>query len=162
MQIRNATPADAPAIWRILEPMIRAGETYALPRELTEAEALRYWFAPQNEVFVALDDGGEVIGTYVIRANQQGGGAHVCNCGYVTASWATGKGAAQAMCRHSLEYAKTKGFRAMQFNFVISSNERAVKLWEHMGFAIVGRLTDAFLHPRLGYVDALVMWRSLV
>ncbi len=160
MLIRPATDQDAAAIWRILEPMIRAGETYALPRDLTEAEALAYWFSPSNEVFVAVDESG-LVGTYVIRPNQQGGGAHVCNCGYVTASWATGKGVARAMCAHSLEYAKTKGYRAMQFNFVVSSNERAVKLWESCGFKTVGRLSEAFLHPRLGFVDALVMSQKL-
>jgi ribosomal protein S18 acetylase RimI-like enzyme len=90
-----------------------------------------------------------------------GGGSHVANCGYVSAIWAPGRGVARAMCAHSLEYAKRAGFRAMQFNFVLSSNERAVRLWQSFGFAIVGRLPGAFLHPHLGYVDALVMHRPL-
>ncbi len=160
ISIRAAIEADAPAIWAILEPMIRAGETYALPRDLTEREGLRYWRAPPNEVFVALE-GDAILGTYFIRPNQQGGGAHVCNCGYVTAASATGKGVARAMCAHSLEYAMTKGYRAMQFNFVIASNERAVKLWQQFGFETLARLPEAFLHPRLGFVDALLMRRSL-
>jgi ribosomal protein S18 acetylase RimI-like enzyme len=160
MLIRPATDADAVSIWRILEPMIRAGETYALPRDLLEAEALAYWRSLQNEVFVAVDQ-GEIIGTYFIRANQRGGGAHVCNCGYVTAASAIGKGVARAMCRHSLEHAKSRGYRAMQFNFVISSNERAVALWQGLGFETVGRIPRAFEHPRLGLVDALVMWRAI-
>lgn len=160
ISIRAAIEADAPAIWAILEPMIRAGETYALPRDLTEAQALRYWRAAPNEVFVALD-GDAILGTYFIRPNQQGGGAHVCNCGYVTAASATGRGVARAMCAHSLEYAKAKGYRAMQFNFVIASNERAVKLWQQFGFETLARLPEAFSHPRLGFVDALLMRRSL-
>jgi ribosomal protein S18 acetylase RimI-like enzyme len=160
MLIRPARDGDAEGIWAILEPVIRAGETYALPRDWTRDETLRYWRSPTHEVFVA-EDGGQIVGTYFLHANQLGGGSHVCNCGYVTAQWATGRGIALAMCRHSLEHAHTRGFLAMQFNFVVSSNTRAVRLWEHLGFETVGRLPRAFLHPTLGYVDALVMFRRL-
>jgi ribosomal protein S18 acetylase RimI-like enzyme len=160
MQIRPATPADEDAVWRILEPMIRAGETYPLPREMRRHEALDYWFAPEHEVFVALD-GGEVAGTYYLRANQKGGGAHVANCGYVTAPQASGRGVGRAMCEHSLARAGARGFRAMQFNFVVSSNTQAVRLWQSCGFEIVGRLPEAFRHPTAGLVDALVMVRPL-
>jgi ribosomal protein S18 acetylase RimI-like enzyme len=158
--IRAATPADDPELWAILEPTIRAGETYALARDLGEADALRWWHSPDHEVFVA-EAGGDILGTYFLRANQKGGGAHVANCGYVTRPAAEGRGVARAMCGHSLERARARGFRAMQFNLVVSSNERAVKLWESLGFAVVGRLPGAFEHPRLGFVDALVMYRSL-
>ena len=96
-----------------------------------------------------------------MRANNRGGGAHVANCGYVVAPDAFGRGVAQAMCSHSLGEAKSRGFSAMQFNFVIASNERAVRLWQRMGFAIAGRLPGAFQHPRLGLVDAYVMLRNL-
>lgn len=158
--IRPATPADADAIWRALEPILRAGEHYALPRDMTREAALAYWLAPAHEVFVAeLPEG--VLGTYYLRANQQGGGAHVANCGYLTAPDAGGRGIARAMCAHSLERARERGFRAMQFNFVVATNEPAVHLWRAMGFAIVGRLPDAFAHPRLGDVDAFVMHRLL-
>jgi RimJ/RimL family protein N-acetyltransferase len=160
MTIRPAGSADANAIWAILEPTIRAGETYTLPRTMERDEALAYWFAAEHTVFVAEQD-DEVIGSYYLRANQKGGGAHVCNCGYMTAAWAAGRGVATAMCRHSLEFARSQGFRAMQFNFVISSNEAAIHLWQKFGFATIGRLPDAFLHPGLGYVDALVMYRTL-
>jgi ribosomal protein S18 acetylase RimI-like enzyme len=105
--------------------------------------------------------GGAIAGTYYLRANNQGGGAHVANCGYIVAPYATGRGIARAMCVRSLERAGALGFRAMQFNFVISSNECAVRLWQSCGFHIVGRLPDAFEHPRLGLVDALVMYRKL-
>lgn len=158
--IRPARQEDDDAIWRILEPTIRAGETYALPRDMTRGDALAYWRMPGNEVFVA-DRDGEIVGTYYLRANRMGAGSHVANCGYMTAPWHTGRGVARAMCRHSLEYAKAHGFRAMQFNFVVSANERAVRIWESLGFAIVGRLPEAFDHPRLGPVDALVMYRKL-
>ena len=160
--IRPATEADEAALWRILEPVIRAGETYPLPRDMSQAEALTYWRQPSHAVFVAEQDNGSqrtIVGTYYQRANQAGGGAHVANCGYMTASDATGRGVATAMCEHSLAEARRCGFRAMQFNFVIASNERAVRLWQHCGFDIVGRLPAVFQHPRLGYVDALVMIR---
>jgi len=151
---------DADAVWRILEPMVRAGETYPLPRDMSKEDMLSYWTGAEHEVFVAEED-GEVVGTYFLKANQKGGGAHVANCGYVTAAAAQGRGIARTMCGHSLERAKTRGFRAMQFNFVVATNENAVRLWQSCGFEIVGRLPGVFLHPRLGYVDALVMYRAL-
>jgi len=160
MNVRAATDRDHDAIWKILEPVIRAGETYALPREMNREAALAYWLAGDREVFVA-EESGEIVGTYCMRANQPGGGAHVANCGYVTAPWAMGRGVARAMCQHSLTHAKARGFRAMQFNFVISTNERAVRLWQSLGFEIVGRIPGAFQHPSQGDVDALVMYRNL-
>lgn len=156
MAIRFATDGDRDAIWAILEPMIRAGETYPLPRDMGREDALAFWISLEKETFVSEED-GRVLGTYFLRANQQGGGAHVANCGYVTAEAAQGRGIARAMCLHSLERAKERGFRAMQFNFVVSTNERAVKLWSSLGFEIVGRLPNVFEHPKLGFVDALVM-----
>ncbi len=160
MVIRPAMLEDSPAIWAILEPVIRAGETYALDREMSEDAALRFWMGSGMEAFVA-EDGGAVVGTYYLRPNLAGGGSHVCNCGYMVAAEASGRGVARALCAHSLEHAKRRGFRAMQFNCVVSTNERAVRLWQAMGFAIVGRLPGAFDHPERGYVDALVMFRAL-
>ena len=160
LTVRAARPDDADAIWTILEPMIRAGDTYTLPREMSREAALAFWFASGHEVFVAEEDGG-LVGTYFLRANQAGGGSHVANCGYVTAAHAAGQGVARAMCAHSLEHAKSRGFRAMQFNFVVSSNERAVRLWKSFGFEIVGRLPEAFRHPSGNYADAYVMYRLL-
>ena len=160
MLIRPAWPDDAPAIAAIIMPVIRAGETYALDPALPEAEALAYWLGPDRETFVA-EVGGAVLGTYYLRANQAGGGSHVCNCGYMTATTATGRGVARAMAADSLARAAARGFLAMQYNFVVSSNERAVRLWDSLGFATVGRLPKAFRHPALGLVDALVMHRSL-
>ncbi len=160
LTIRPAAPEEADAVWVILEPVIRAGETYVLPRDMSRGDALAYWFAQSHEVFVA-DADGQVLGTYYLRANQRGGGSHVANCGYLTAAAASGRGVARAMCSHSLDHAKKRGFRAMQFNFVVSTNARAVRLWQHCGFAIVGCLPEAFLHPVAGYTDAYVMYRML-
>ncbi len=160
MLIRPATLDDAAAIWAIIEPVIRAGETYTLDRDMSEADALAYWFGADKEAFVAEEDGA-VLGTYYLRANQAGGGAHVCNAGYVTGAAATGRGVARAMCLHSVDHAKARGFRAMQFNFVVSTNTRAVALWQSLGFGIAGRLPGAFDHPVAGFVDALVMFRAL-
>lgn len=160
MLIRRALAADDDAIWSILEPVIRAGETYALDRAMSRADALAYWTGGDHEAFVA-EDGDRVVGTYFLRPNQAGGGNHVCNCGYVTAPDSAGKGVARVMHGHSLQRARERGFRAVQFNFVISSNERAVRLWQSLGYETVGRLPAAFLSPSKGYVDALVMYRTL-
>ena len=158
--IRPAEDGDHDAIWSILEPTVRSGETYTLPRDFSREQALAYWFARGHEVFVA-DEDGDIVGTYFLRANQQGGGAHVANCGYMTAQRASGRGLARTMCAHSLEAARARGFRAMQFNFVVSTNQRAVRIWQSFGFEIVGRLPGAFQHPSEGFVDALVMYRAL-
>ena len=160
VSIRKAEDHDDAPIWRILEPVIREACTYTLPPEMSERDALRFWRATTHEVFVAEYD-GEIVGTYFMRPNQSGGGAHVANCGYITAPWAGGRGIGRAMCVHSVEHARARGYRAMQFNFVVSTNERAVRLWQACGFEIVGRLPQAFRHPRDGYVDALVMYQTI-
>jgi ribosomal protein S18 acetylase RimI-like enzyme len=160
LKIRAIMPTDHDAIWSILEPVIRVSETYTLPREMGREAALAYWLSSGHEVFVAEDDGA-LVGTYFLQANQAGGGSHVANCGYITAQNAMGKGVARAMCAHSLEHARARGFRAMQFNFVVSTNERAVRLWKSFGFDVVGSLPQAFLHPVRGFVDAYVMYRLL-
>jgi ribosomal protein S18 acetylase RimI-like enzyme len=160
MEIRAATVEDRAEVWQILAPAIRAGETYALPRDMSEEAALAYWLAPTHQVFVATVD-GRIAGTYYLRANQQGGGAHVANCGYLTSPRFARRGIATAMCEHSLAQARGRGFKAMQFNFVVASNEQAARLWRRLGFSVVGTLPRAFDHPRLGLVDALVMFREL-
>jgi ribosomal protein S18 acetylase RimI-like enzyme len=158
--IRPATLEDQDAIWEILEPVLRAGETYTLPRDVSREAALAWWHHPSHEVFVA-EDAAIVLGTYFLRPNQAGGGSHVSNCGYMTAPAAQGRGVARAMLEHSLVHARNRGFRAMQFNFVVSTNVRAIRTWEAAGFEIVGRLPEAFEHPALGFVDALVMYKLL-
>jgi L-amino acid N-acyltransferase YncA len=160
MLIRPADDADAHGIWQILEPVIRAGETYALPRDWTPAQALTYWQSVGHDVLVA-EAAGAVVGTYYLRPNQRGGGGHVANCAYMTSIAARGRGIGRAMGLDSLRRAAANGYTAMQFNFVISTNESAVALWKSLGFAIVGTLPAAFRHPRLGLVDAFVMYRAL-
>jgi len=160
LSVRPFGSDDAEAIWLMLQPILSAGEVYALPAGWNREQGLAYWLAPAHEVFVA-EDRGRLVGSYYLRANQLGGGAHVANCGYLTAVAERGRGVARAMCAHSLERARERGFRAMQFNFVVSSNDRAIRLWQSFGFEVVGRLPQVFLHPQLGYVDALVMFRRL-
>jgi ribosomal protein S18 acetylase RimI-like enzyme len=160
MMIRAALPGDADGIWAILAPTIRSADTYTLPPDMSREDALAYWTSPEHEVFVA-EDQRVIVGTYILRANQKGGGSHVANCGYITALQAAGRGIGRAMCEHSLVHARARGFQAMQFNFVVSTNERAVHLWKSLGFEIVGRLPGAFRHPQQGFVDALVMYRTL-
>ena len=160
MLIRQAVSQDADAVWTIIAPVFRAGETYTIDLGISREDALSYWLGADRKTFVAEID-GTIVGTYYIRTNQPGGGQHVCNCGYITDKAATGQGVARKMHEHSLSYARNCGYRAMQFNFVVSSNERAVRLWQSLDFEIVGRLPGAFMHPSVGYVDAYVMYRVL-
>jgi ribosomal protein S18 acetylase RimI-like enzyme len=160
MTIRAATADDTVALWSILEPTIRAGETYTLPRGMSESAAVQWWLGGDHEAFV-VEDGGRIVGTYYLRPNTQGGGSHVANCGYMTAAHAAGRGVARRMGEHSIARARERGFRAMQFNFVVSTNDAAVHLWLSLGFETVGRLPGAFHHPTLGDVDAFVMYRKL-
>lgn len=161
MRISQATPADVGAVVALVQPIVAAGESYALPRDMSATALADYWFSPDRQTFVASDAAGQVLGSYYVRANQAGGGAHVANAGYATAEAARGRGVARAMALHSFDVARQAGFRAMQFNFVLASNVVAVGLWQSLGLSIVGRVPAAFDHPRLGLVDALVMHRAL-
>jgi ribosomal protein S18 acetylase RimI-like enzyme len=158
--IRPFHDPDWPAVWAMLHATFAAGETYSFAPDTSEADARKLWIDAPLATFVAEED-GRVLGTYFIKPNQPGLGAHVCNCGYVVAGEAQGRGIAARMCEHSQRWALEHGFRAMQFNFVVSTNERAVRLWERLGFSVVGRLPGAFRHARLGFVDALVMFKTL-
>jgi len=161
IHIREALDADWPAIWAVLEPTFRRGDTYTYPPDVSEDTARHSWTKVPTLTFVACNEEGAVLGTYVIRPNQPGQGAHVSNCGYVVSEAARGLGVASALCEHSQQQALRMGFLAMQFNFVVSTNERAVRLWQRMGFAIVGTLPGAFRHPQHGFVDAFVMYKQL-
>lgn len=160
MHIRRYDPGDWPGVWAILEPVFLEGTTYAVPRDMTEGAARDFWTALGKQVWVAVED-GQVVGSYFLKANQMGGGSHVCNCGYVTSVEHRGKGIATRLCEHSQKQAVACGFRAMQFNFVVSTNEGAVRLWKRLGFEVVGRLHEAFDHPERGFVEALVMFKTL-
>lgn len=161
LTIRQADKAtDKPAIWRILEPIIRAGETYPLPRDMKEKAALAYWLSSLHTTFVAVEN-ETIIGTYYIRPNNSGGGAHIANCGFMVAQDAQGKGVARAMCTHALAEATAQGYKGMQFNFVIASNVGAIGLWTSFGFETLCRLPEVFDHPKEGLVDALIMFKKL-
>ena len=156
MLIRPALPTDAAAIWALIGPVLAAGETYALDPDISRADALAYWLGPDRQTFVA-EDTGRIVGTYYLRPNQAGGGNHVCNCGYISAA----PGVGRKMAEHSLDQARAQGYRAMQFNLVVATNDRAIRLWQSLGFETAGTLPGAFRHPAQGYVNALVMYRTL-
>jgi ribosomal protein S18 acetylase RimI-like enzyme len=153
---------DWSSVWKVIEPVFRAGETYAFSPAITEREAHKYWIEVPANTFVALDTNNTILGTYYIKPNQPDLGAHVCNCGYIVAEDARGQGVAALMCEHSQEEARRLGFRAMQFNLVVATNQSAVRLWQKLGFDIVGTLPGAFRHPTHGFVDAFVMYKQLV
>lgn len=159
--IRQATDAEWPEIWRMLEPIFRRGDTYAYAPDIDSAAARYAWLEAPRVTYIALDSAGRVAGSYFLKPNQPGQGAHVCNCGYAVAQTARRQGIAGHLCRHSQQIAVELGFRAMQYNFVVSTNQGAIRLWQAEGFDIVGRLPGAFAHPAQGDVDALVMYKTL-
>lgn len=161
MTLRRFEEADWPSVWRLLHAAFSSGDTYAFSPGSDEAAIHRAWVELPSATFVACSAEGVVIGTYFIKPNQPGLGSHVCNCGYVVAPDLQGRGIASAMCAHSQTEARSMGFRAMQFNLVVATNERAVRLWQRLGFSVVGALPGAFRHQALGFVDALVMFKSL-
>ena len=158
--VRPSVSADHDALWPILQTVIEAGETYAYPRDLSRDAALAGWHPPGGHTFVAELD-GRLAGTYLLKPNQSGPGSHVANCGYMVAAWARGRGLGEALCRHSLDAARRLGFRAMQFNAVVSTNQAAIAVWQRCGFTIVGTVPEAFAHPVHGLVDIHVMHRRL-
>jgi L-amino acid N-acyltransferase YncA len=160
LTIRRATESDWDAIWKIFHAVVREGDTYTYDPETTQEQGRALWITPQGATYVARR-GDQVVGTYYLKPNQPGLGSHVANAGYMVDPGEAGRGVGRAMCEHSLEEARRAGFLAMQFNFVVSTNERAVALWQAMGFRIVGTLPKAFRHSRLGLVDAFVMHRFL-
>ena len=157
VEIRLATEADRDAIWEIFHDVIAPGDTYAFDPQMSRQDALTYWFRSDTHTYVAEQD-RHVVGTYILRPNQSGGGSHVANAAFMVASNARGQGIGRAMGEHCLREARRLGFRAMQFNFVVSTNEGAIRLWKQLGFEIVGTLPDAFRDPEKGYVDVYVMF----
>jgi L-amino acid N-acyltransferase YncA len=161
MEIRTATSADRDAIWNIFNEIVAAGDTYAFDPNMSRAEALAYWFRPDMRTYVAEKD-GRVVGTYILRSNQSGPGSHVANAAFMVTSNAQGLGVGRAMAEHCLNEARRMDFRALQFNFVVSTNTPAIHLWKQLGFEIIGTLPGAFRHPEKGYVDVYIMFRSLL
>ena len=160
VEIREIGADGFARAWPIFREVIAGGDTYSYAPDLGEQEACAMWTSPPSRCFVA-ERGGVVLGLYMLRPNQPGLGDHVANCGYMVAPHARGQGIASMMCGHSLDEARRAGFHAMQYNFVVSSNQGAVRLWQRHGFAIVGRVPAAFRHARLGLVDVCVMHRAL-
>ena len=159
--IRSASRADENAIWSIFHAVVAAGDTYAFDPQTSREEALAYWFHPDTHTYVAESDNGTVVGTYILKPNQPALGSHVANAGFMVSPAARGSGVGRRMGEHCLAEARRLGFRAMQFNFVVSTNEAAVRLWQQLGFQIVGTLPGAFRHTRHGFVDAYVMFKVL-
>ena len=160
MKIRAIVDTDKEQVWAILHEVFSAGDTYAFDPKISEDEALRVWTDLPLATYVAVDD-GQIVGTYYIKPNQPSLGAHVCNCGYIVAEAARGKGIASTMCKHSQEEALRLGFKAMQFNLVVSTNEGAIRIWQKLGFDIVGTLPKSYNHHKEGFVDSFVMYKWL-
>lgn len=180
IEIRKATEADKPAIWKIIKAVIAGGDTYVFSPDSSEEEMLGYWCSPEKHTFVAVelepslppalagelnadsdDSNGKIVGTFFLKANQPGLGAHVANAGFMVAPESAGKRIGRAMAEYSLEKAKRSGFQSMQFNFVVKSNENAVRLWLNLGFEIIGEIPEAFQHRENGLTNALIMYRKL-
>jgi L-amino acid N-acyltransferase YncA len=160
MTIRPAIPEDHEFILDIFTEILAAGETFALSQDLPRPDALAFWCGAENTVFVC-EDGGRILGSYYLKPNHSGPGSHVANAGYIVAAEERGKHIGRTMAEHSIEQARRLGFRSMQFNFVVSTNESAVRLWKQLGFGVVGTLPRVFHHPTHGYVDAHVMFLDL-
>ncbi|MBE9608347.1 GNAT family N-acetyltransferase [Chitinilyticum piscinae] len=160
--IRPFSESDWVELWPLLRDTFADGDTYAFDPASSEEAVRHAWITLPQATLVARAPDGQLLGTYYLKPNQTGLGGHVCNCGYVVSPAAQGQGVATRLCEHSQALARQHGFRAMQFNLVVATNTRAVRLWQHLGFSIVGTLPDAFRHARLGYVDAHVMYKPMV
>lgn len=162
VNIRPLGEADWPAVWKLMEPVIRAGDTYPYAMDMTINGARQMWIDIPEATYVAENADGDIVGTYYLKPNQPTLGAHVANAGYMVAKHARGRGVGAQLCEHSQQEARRLGYRAMQYNLVVKTNEASVHLWQKMGFRIVGALTGAFRHAEHGYVDAYVMYKELV
>lgn len=160
LEIRLARNDEFDLIWPVIHEVLRTGDTYPFTPDTTQQEAFHIWMEKPKATYVAVLD-ENIMGTYYIKANQPGLGSHVCNCGYMVRNSARGKGIGRAMCQHSLSEARKLGFKAMQYNLVVSTNTGAVKLWQDLGFYIIGTLPRAFNHHEKGLVDAFVMYQWL-
>jgi L-amino acid N-acyltransferase YncA len=160
LRVREAHAADFDSVWPIFHEVVAAGDTYSYDPDTTREEAFAHWMEKPRQTFV-VEDGGQILGTYYIKTNHDGGGRHVCNCGFMVSAAARGRGLAKLMCEHAQAVAIELDYQAMQFNFVVASNTGAVRLWQKLSFEIVGTLPKAFNHPEIGYVDAYVMYKWL-
>jgi L-amino acid N-acyltransferase YncA len=160
MTIRNANQDDHEAVWQIIHEVIATGNTYVFAPDSSKEKMLSYWFSEDKHTYIAEDD-GKILGTFYLKTNQMDLGSHIVNAGYMVSSEARGKGLGQAMAEFSMEEARRLGYRGMQFNLVVKTNENAVKLWLKLGFEIIGEIPEAYEHSQLGYVNAYVMYQKL-
>ncbi len=160
MIIRKATIEDYDAIWNIFQAVIKTGDTYPFSPTTSKESLHQHWFADSMSSYVA-DQDGKIIATYIIKPNQTGLGSHIANCSYMVCPDARGKGVGRLICEHSITEAQQLGYKAMQFNLVVSTNHAAVALWQKCGFKIIGTIPEGFKHQSLGYVDAHIMYRKL-
>ena len=160
MKIQKAEAKDWPEIHKILGEIVKKGDTYAISTDADDQTLQELWMEKPKACFVAVE-GSQIAGSYYLKNNQEGGGSHVCNAGYIVHPEIRGKGIGRRMCEHSLNTSLEMGYKAMQYNLVVSTNHDAVHLWESMGFSIVGTLPGAFVHPDKGPVDAYIMYRNL-
>lgn len=158
--IREITKSDFESFWPTFSSVIQAQETYAFDPDLTLEQGFALWCEVPLKSYAYVEN-DVVLGTYYIKPNAMGPGGHICNCGYMVSSAARGKGIAQRLCEHSQKKAVEFGFDAMQFNSVVSTNEVAVRLWQKLGFSILGTIPNAYRHARLGFVDSYVMYKLL-
>ncbi|NKB20963.1 MAG: GNAT family N-acetyltransferase [Alphaproteobacteria bacterium] len=158
--IREAKDEDWPQIWPILQEAFATGDTYPYPADISEDDARHSWMTMPHLTAVADGESG-IAGVYYLKPNMPGLGSHICNCGYIVAKAARGHGLGKALCTHSMDAARALGYRAMQFNLVVSTNENAVGLWQALGFEVIGTVPEGFNHATLGYVDALIMYQQL-
>ncbi|MBX7173963.1 MAG: GNAT family N-acetyltransferase [Pyrinomonadaceae bacterium] len=160
LEIRKAKETDKEAVWEIIQAIISTGDTYVFAPDSPKEKMLEYWFGADKETYVAVLD-NQILGSFYLKANQPDLGSHIANAGYMVSPNAKGKGIGRKMAEFSLPEAKRLGFKAIQFNFVVKSNEIAVKLWLSLGFEIIGEIPEAFQHQDLGLVNALIMYRKL-
>ncbi|CAD5282522.1 Acetyltransferase [Alteromonas sp. 38] len=158
--IREITKLDFESFWPTFYSVIQAQETYAFDPNMTLEEAYSLWCEIPLNAYVFVESNA-VLGTYYIRPNAMGPSSHICNCGYMVSPEARGKGIARLMCEHSQKKAIELGFDAMQYNSVVSTNNVAVRLWEKLGYSIIGTIPKAYKHGQLGLVDSYIMYKWL-
>lgn len=162
VQLTRATAADWPGIWPIWHEIVAAGETIAYDPSADSETSKLFWFGGADEVWVAAEaETAGALGTYKLGANRPGGGSHVATATYLVSSSARGCGVGRAMVVHCLQRAAAAGYRGIQFNAVVATNGYALRLYEDLGFAVVGRIPGGFLHSELGFVDLLILYRDL-
>tara|TARA_R110000868_G_scaffold96582_2_gene265754 strand:+ start:2162 stop:2659 length:498 start_codon:yes stop_codon:yes gene_type:complete len=160
-QIRKATDSDFDSVWEIFKEVIKTGDTYVFDPNTPKADLDKNWFAPYMDTFVLIDENQAVLGTYIIKPNQIDLGNHIANCSYMVNPKSHGNGIGKLLCQHSIDFAKEKGYLAIQFNIVVSTNIRAVALWKNFGFNIIGTTPKGFRHKTLGLVDTYIMYKEL-